>query len=144
MADVKVKTQITIDKINVTKCWDKSVKRPVSEAAAKVMEKALRRVSSLQYVKSIKSKDKGLGVSMTFTDIAYDAKKRTLALKLEILVSKYPGPKIATTGGSPAKLMATRLDEKAALKEAPLLAGDLVDSQTKKLISVVQALAKSL
>ena len=144
MADTKTKTLVTIDKVGITKCWDKAAQKPVIDAAQKTLEKALGRAKGMEYAKAIKKGDKGLGVSVNFVSILFDDKKNVLTLKVDILVSKYPGPRMATTGGNPAKIEATRVDAKAALKRAPMLAADLVSAKIPNLVKVLQALAKSL
>lgn len=137
------KMPVTIDRVGVAKIWEKSAKKSVTDAAQKALEKALKGVSGLEYVKSIKKTDKGVGMSVNFVDIAHNAKKNVLTLKMEVLVTKYPGPRIVSSGSS-TKIEATKIDAKAALKRAPLLAGDLVAAKMPKVSKVLQAVAKSL
>jgi hypothetical protein len=144
MADVKTKTQVAVDEIAVTKCWDRSVKKPVIDAARKAMEKALKGSNAVELVKSVGRKDKGLGVNMTFPEVSYDARKKTVTVTMTPMVTKYPGPRMATGAGAPAKIAANGIEEKAAAKEAALLAGDLVASQAAKVRKIVEALGKTL
>lgn len=135
--------KIAVDGVEVTKAWDKAVIKTVEDAARKAAEKAIKGVKGLEPVKSVGKKEKGIGVNLTFPEVDYDTEKKALVLKLSVMLTKYPGPKIASTG-SPSRMEATGIPEDKAPKEAAGYAADFVSGMASDIRKAAEKLAKTL
>ena len=137
------KPRVSVDGVSVTRSFDKTVSKAAIAAARAAMEKALAG-GKLAVVKQVKKSETGFGVQVTIAEIAHDAAKKTITMKIAVAMTIKPGPRIIRASGAESGGTLPDANPRKLPADAAYLAREILKKLGPKVRKALEAQAARL